>query len=52
MHIPPHRAREKPTFNDCTKKDIERLVDWLNGQSYSDYTRSDYLVILKRFDFS
>jgi len=48
-HLTVLARNKKPTFNDCTRKDIEKLVDWLNTQHYSDYTRSDYLVVLKRF---
>jgi integrase len=49
FHLTVLARNKKPTFNDCTRREIERLVDWLNNQPYSDYTRSDYLVILKRF---
>jgi len=49
FHLTVLARNKKPTFNDCTRRDIERLIDWLNSQPYSDYTRTDYLVILKRF---
>jgi integrase len=48
-HLTVLARNKKPTFNDCTRKEIEKLVDWLNSQPYSDYTRSDYLIVLKRF---
>ena len=43
-------ARNKRTpFQQSTKKDVEDLVDWLNTQPYTNHTRHDYLVILKKF---
>jgi len=43
-------ARNKPIrFDQCTRKEIEELVDWINTQPYTNHTKHDYLVILKKF---
>ncbi|MEM2840717.1 MAG: tyrosine-type recombinase/integrase [Candidatus Bathyarchaeia archaeon] len=42
------RIAEKP-FSLFTRKDVERLVAWINSREYTDHTKHDYRVIVKRF---
>jgi len=36
-------------FEDANRKDIERLMVWLNGLGYSPHTVTDYTFFVKRF---
>ena len=42
------RVAGKP-FKSLRREDIERLVSWINASDYTDHTKHDYKVILKKF---
>ena len=42
------RVAGKP-FKSLGRKDIERLVSWINTSDYTEHTKHDYKIILKKF---
>jgi len=42
------RMTSKP-FDQLGKEDVEKLVVWINTASYTEHTKHDYKVILKKF---
>jgi hypothetical protein len=50
FHLTVLARNKKPTFNDCTRQDIEDLVDWLNSQPYTDIFGKHGLEWLRKLD--
>jgi len=42
------RVAGKP-FKSLGREDIERLVSWINASDYTEHTKHDYKIILKKF---
>jgi len=42
------RATDKP-FESLGRRDVERLVSWINASDYSENTKRDYKIVLKKF---
>jgi len=42
------RVAGKP-FKSLDREDIERLVSWINASDYTEHTKHDYKIILKKF---
>ena len=42
------RVTDKP-FESLGRRDVERLVSWINASDYTDHTKHDYKIVLKKF---
>jgi len=42
------RVTDKP-FESLGRRDVERLVSWINTSDYSENTKRDYKIVLKKF---
>ena len=42
------RVTDKP-FESLGRRDVERLVSWINASDYSENTKRDYKIVLKKF---
>jgi len=42
------RVMDKP-FESLGRRDVERLVSWINASDYSENTKRDYKIVLKKF---
>ena len=42
------RVAGKP-FKSLRKEDIKRLVSWIRASDYTDHTKHDYRIVLKKF---
>jgi integrase/recombinase XerD len=49
LHLTMLARNSRILFEEFTRRDVERLVEWINAQEYAGHTIHDYKVIIKKF---
>ena len=49
LHLTVLARQTRRPFNQFIRRDVEQLVGWIQSQRYTDHTRHDYKVVLKRY---